>query len=627
MNRILSLLFLTLFCISAALAQTSVPDNVPTNGLIAYYPFNNNADDYSGNDNHGILQGNSNDPDPTTDRFGNANSAYEFGGYDHRKWIRVPNSTSLQLDSSFAASFWILQYEGNSMDGYGHRINRRFGSVINKDGDRGGLYTWSGDGTGNNTFRLSFENGSHRWNDNFGIYTVTGCFDSTKWMHYAVMIDGKHSSIYCNGVLVADSIQNQVANFNAANGKDLMIGIYFSSNPSWYPFYGKIDDIAIYNRALTADEVQSLYGGYVDQHEQCIYDTITAYGSIVWHGNTYTQSGDYVYRSTDGCDPVYHLHLNILGDCELHIENLPYTDNFDTYTTATTPRTYATPSCWTLAHQDVEMSDDYKPMIWYASENAHSGDYSLILNKRGIYAMPRFDGDVRMLQLSFFLKHRQTRYQLQVGVMTSLTDASSFEPVATINNNSTNYHLQTIDFSTYTGNGHYIAFRNILVPGNSGDFSCNYIDDITLSLNQSGCTFRSEDFPYEEYFDDYTTITTTKTGVQPPCWTLVHEDVPMTDEYKPMLWHRDIGSSSGDYSLILNKRCIYAMPRISTDIKNLILSFRLKQSQIKYQLQVGVMSDLNDISTFVPVKTINNSTTNIKLVGVNFSSYTVKDII
>ena len=91
--------------------------------------------------------------------------------------------------------------------------------------------------------------------------------------------------------------------------------------------------------------------------------------------------------------------------------------------------------------------------------------------------MPRFDGDVRMLQLSFFLKQRQTRYQLQVGVMTSLTDASSFEPVATLNTNSTNYHLQTIDFSTYTGNGHYIAFRNILAPGNSGDFSCNYIDD------------------------------------------------------------------------------------------------------------------------------------------------------
>ena len=620
MNRILSLLFLTLFCISAALAQTNVPDNVPTNGLIAYYPFNNNADDYSGNDNHGILQGNSNDPDPTTDRFGNANSAYEFGGYDHRKWIRVPNSTSLQLDSSFAASFWIFQYEGNSMDDYGHRMNRRHGSIISKDGDCGGLYIHTYDVT-ENSIRICFDNGSHRWYDNFDIRSEIGCFDSTKWMHYAVMIDGKHSSIYCNGVLVADSIQNQVANFNAANGKDLMIGIFFSSNPSWYPFYGKIDDIAIYNRALTADEVQSLYGGYVDQHEQCIYDTITAYGSIVWHGNTYTQSGDYVYRSTDGCDPVYHLHLNILGDCELHIENLPYTDNFDTYTTATTPRTYATPSCWTLAHQDVEMSDDYKPMIWYASENAHSGDYSLILNKRGIYAMPRFDGDVRMLQLSFFLKQRQTRYQLQVGVMTSLTDASSFEPVATLNN-STNYHLQTIDFSTYTGNGHYIAFRNILAPGNSGDFSCNYIDDITLSLNPSGCTFSSEDFPYEEYFDDYTTITTTKTGVQPPCWTLVHEDVPMTDEYKPMLWHRDIGSSSGDYSLILNKRCIYAMPRISTDIKNLILSFRLKQSQIKYQLQVGVMSDLNDISTFVPVKTINNSTTNIKLVGVNFSSYT-----
>ncbi|MBQ6683932.1 MAG: T9SS type A sorting domain-containing protein, partial [Bacteroidales bacterium] len=55
-----------------------------------------------------------------------------------------------------------------------------------------------------------------------------------------------------------------------------------------------------------------------------------------------------------------------------------------------------------------------------------------------------------------------------------------------INNSSTSASvLQTVNFSSYSGSGRYIAFRNILAPGYSGDFSLNYIDDITLSLAAS----------------------------------------------------------------------------------------------------------------------------------------------
>jgi hypothetical protein len=46
------------------------------------------------------------------------------------------------------------------------------------------------------------------------------------------------------------------------------------------------------------------------------------------------------------------------------------------------------------------MADEYKPMIYYNATNAHSSNYSLILNKRGIYAMPEFNGNVNTLQLS-----------------------------------------------------------------------------------------------------------------------------------------------------------------------------------------------------------------------------------
>ena len=97
--------------------------------------------------------------------------------------------------------------------------------------------------------------------------------------------------------------------------------------------------------------------------------------------------------------------------------------------------------------------------------------------------MPQYLGNVRDLQLTFYLCQTQAKYQLQVGVMSDLSNASTFVPVATINNSSTTASvLQTVNFASYSGSGRYIAFRNTLASGQTGDYSCNYIDDITLRL-------------------------------------------------------------------------------------------------------------------------------------------------
>ena len=151
--------------------------------------------------------------------------------------------------------------------------------------------------------------------------------------------------------------------------------------------------------------------------------------------------------------------------------DLPYTENFDTYTTSTTPKTGVEPDCWTLAHQYVTMTDANKPTIYYKSAYAHSGSYSLMLNYLGIYAMPRYRGNVCGLQMSFYLRQPLAKYRLQVGVMSDLSDPATFVPVATVNNSTTGVEPVTVDFSGYTGGGHYIAFRNTLASGTSGDYS------------------------------------------------------------------------------------------------------------------------------------------------------------
>ena len=55
-------------------ATAQVPSNVPTNGLVGYWPFSGNANDEGGNGNNGTVSG----ATLTTDRNGNANSAYLF---------------------------------------------------------------------------------------------------------------------------------------------------------------------------------------------------------------------------------------------------------------------------------------------------------------------------------------------------------------------------------------------------------------------------------------------------------------------------------------------------------------------------------------------------------------------
>ena len=128
------------------------------------------------------------------------------------------------------------------------------------------------------------------------------------------------------------------------------------------------------------------------------------------------------------------------------------------------------------------MSDANKPTIYYKSAYAHSGSYSLMLNYLGIYAMPPYEGDVSGLQMTFYLRQPLAKYRVQVGVMSDLADPATFVPVATVNNSTTGVEAVSVDFGGYTGGGRYIAFRNILPSGQSGDYSVNYIDDITLSV-------------------------------------------------------------------------------------------------------------------------------------------------
>ena len=91
-----------MFLLGALLsANAQVPNYVPSNGLVGWWPFNGNANDISGNGNNGTVNG----ATLSNDRYGQSNAAYAFNGTS--QWIDIANSTSLNPTSQLTISVWV----------------------------------------------------------------------------------------------------------------------------------------------------------------------------------------------------------------------------------------------------------------------------------------------------------------------------------------------------------------------------------------------------------------------------------------------------------------------------------------------------------------------------------------
>ncbi len=195
-------------------------------GLVAYYPFSGNANDGSGNDNHGIVNG----ATLATDRAGNENSAYSFNGSNN--WINCGNSSVLN-STNLTISVW---YKANTLNNANMVISRyqNFHEHVYSGEIAGRYYTSS---------QVQF---------NSPIASPLG-----EWVHFIWVIGDDKVNTYKNGGLVSTFSKTGTLSYNPDN--DLVIGAFYAnSNPS-YLFDGLIDDVRIYNRAINASEIQEIY--------------------------------------------------------------------------------------------------------------------------------------------------------------------------------------------------------------------------------------------------------------------------------------------------------------------------------------------------------------------------------
>jgi len=220
--------FLTFLTFLSANAQ--VPSYVPTNGLVGYWPFNGNANDESGNGNNGTVNG----PTLTADRFGALNSAYYFSG----STIDIPHNPNLGIQQfqGFTVSIWALKESSISLT---HLIGKRPQSAQN--------YNWQiADSDG-----LQFS--ATAAPDVFGAIS-TQPTNTQVWDHIVGIYDNGLWELYVNSQLVASATSSF---FQTDIDTPLTIG----NSGGWGGFLGNIDDVAIWNRALSTDELLALYNG------------------------------------------------------------------------------------------------------------------------------------------------------------------------------------------------------------------------------------------------------------------------------------------------------------------------------------------------------------------------------
>lgn len=215
-----------------------------TTGLAAHYTFDNcKAADSSGNGNNGTKVGG------LKCVAGISGKAIQFDG--STGYIKVPSSLSLNPVNQWAMSFWVnVQGITNIASPILHKggirvveppqccTNREYAVWLMNNSVF--LETSAGDG--------SFEH---------DIYSQK--ISPKVWIHYVGIIDRvKHvTSIYLNGKKIAETTDSY-SSFNN-NTNDLLIGWTEEVDTSYSPFKGILDEIRLYNRALTATDIAELF--------------------------------------------------------------------------------------------------------------------------------------------------------------------------------------------------------------------------------------------------------------------------------------------------------------------------------------------------------------------------------
>ena len=213
-------------------------------GLVAYYPFNGNARDESGNGNDGLPVG----ALPATDRFGKTNSCYAFnGGSDY---LVIPDAPSLDMSGAITVSAWFylnsLPHDPPNVYGIS-----AYGIAV-KGADAEGPMDWA----------LVVANDRLRAHLSAGGQWVYGDSKTAvapqSWQHVLMTYDGAKMTCYLNGELTGQVI---VSGNLQVSHEPVRLGAYAPVHGTASKCFldGRVDDVRLFNRALSREEASALF--------------------------------------------------------------------------------------------------------------------------------------------------------------------------------------------------------------------------------------------------------------------------------------------------------------------------------------------------------------------------------
>ena len=212
--------------------------------LVAYFPFNNNALDYSGFNNNGMLFGTI---ISAVDRFGNPCGALKFNGVD--SYIEVPNSVTLQsISKAFSVTCWF------KIDSLPFQNDYKWLTLICK-----GKHSLESDNNPQyrvQTFQSNLQS-TISINTDFTEYDYNHKnhpLERGKWNFYAVTYDGNVIKAFLNNARIWEFPYSK----NLTNNTESMY-IGRDDPGSTELFCGSLDDLRIYSSGLSDSEVLSIY--------------------------------------------------------------------------------------------------------------------------------------------------------------------------------------------------------------------------------------------------------------------------------------------------------------------------------------------------------------------------------
>ena len=215
----------------------TISTGTTTGGLIAYYPFNGNANDESGNGRNGVVYGAS----LTTDRFGNPDKAYQFNGTSN--YIDIPGTNNLHLNTNgLSLAAWINFTEPSDI----HAI---VGKHISGYGN--GYYLMIRPAT-----IIEFLVDS-----DYGLRS-TESYNDGNWHFVVGTFDGSTMKLYVDGALKS----SQPKTYSSLNDSTLTIGKHHAGVATDF-FNGKIDDIRIFDKAIGEAEVLQLFNDGINLNQ------------------------------------------------------------------------------------------------------------------------------------------------------------------------------------------------------------------------------------------------------------------------------------------------------------------------------------------------------------------------